>query len=126
MLEEAQFLADAGCFAIVLECIPARLASRISASITIPTIGIGAGAGCDGQVLVFHDLLGLQTDFQPRFVKRYAQLGRDAVAAVSAFANEVRAGIFPSAEHSYDDAGRSPQEDAEAGISDDATAYRDR
>ena len=102
LLEDAQFLADAGCFAVVLECIPSRLASRISASISIPTIGIGAGPGCDGQVLVFHDLLGLQTDFQPRFVKRYAQLGQVAVEAVSTFVQEVRAGVFPAQEHSYD------------------------
>jgi 3-methyl-2-oxobutanoate hydroxymethyltransferase len=103
MLEEARFLADVGCFALVLECIPAKLASRISASISIPTIGIGAGGGCDGQVLVFHDLLGLQAEFQPRFVKRYAQLGQTAVAAISAFVKDVRAGVFPAVEHTYDD-----------------------
>jgi 3-methyl-2-oxobutanoate hydroxymethyltransferase len=102
LLEDAQFLVEAGCFAMVLECIPAALASRISASVTIPTIGIGAGAGCDGQVLVFHDLLGLGENFQPRFVKRYAELGQAAVAAIAAFADEVRAGRFPTADHAYD------------------------
>jgi 3-methyl-2-oxobutanoate hydroxymethyltransferase len=105
LLDEAQFLAEAGCFALVLECIPATVASRISASVAIPTIGIGAGKGCDGQVLVIHDLLGLQDEFQPRFVKRYAQLGKDAIAAISAYAREVRAGVFPAAEHTYDDDG---------------------
>ncbi len=106
LLEEAQFLAAAGCFAMVLECIPAALASRISASVSIPTIGIGAGSGCDGQVLVFHDLLGLQEEFQPRFVKRYAQLGAAAVAAISSFVQDVRAGTFPASEHTYDEAGQ--------------------
>ncbi len=101
MVEEAQFLAAAGCFAMVLECIPADLATRITEAVDVPTIGIGAGAGCDGQVLVFHDLLGLLADFQPRFVKRYAELGRDAEAAIAGFADEVRRGVFPAQEHTY-------------------------
>lgn len=101
LLDEARFLSDAGCFAIVLECIPAPLAERITAGITAPTIGIGAGAGCDGQVLVFHDMLGLFDQMQPKFVKRYAELGRIATEAVARFAAEVRGGQFPAAEHSY-------------------------
>ncbi len=103
LLEDALFLDEAGCFAIVLECIPAALASRVSASVSIPTIGIGAGTGCDGQVLVWHDLLGLSGDFQPRFVKRYADLGQAAAAAIAAYAEEVRAGQFPTPAHAYDD-----------------------
>jgi len=103
LIAEAQFLAEIGCFALVLECIPAALASRISASLAIPTIGIGAGPGCDGQVLVMHDLLGLSGEFQPRFVKRFADLGQAAAAAVAAYAEEVRAGQFPTAAHAYED-----------------------
>lgn len=103
LIAEAQFLAEIGCFALVLECIPAALASRISASLAIPTIGIGAGPGCDGQVLVMHDLLGLSGEFQPRFVKRYVELGQDAARAVAAYADEVRAGQFPTAAHAYAD-----------------------
>ncbi len=104
LVEDAQFLADAGCFAIVLECIPRDLARRITASVPVPTIGIGAGPDCDGQVLVFHDMLGLFPDWQPRFVKRYAELGREATAAIAAYAREVREGAFPAVEHSFDDA----------------------
>jgi len=103
LLDEAAFLADAGCFALVLECIPAPLAAAVSDASPIPTIGIGAGAGCDGQVLVFHDLLGLFEGLAPRFVKRYAELGRDATAAVSRYVEEVRSGAFPGPEHVYDD-----------------------
>ncbi len=103
--EEAHFLADAGCFALVLECVPAALASRISARLPIPTIGIGAGAGCDGQVLVFHDLLGLYEGAQPRFVKRYADLGSVAREAVRRYGEEVRAGTFPGPEHAFGDPG---------------------
>jgi len=101
LLDDARFLAAAGCFALVLECIPAGLAANSTAAVDIPTIGIGAGSGCTGQVLVFHDLLGLSGDFQPRFVKRYAELGRAATAAIAAFAADVRAGSFPAAEHAY-------------------------
>lgn len=101
VLEDAAFLAAAGCFAIVLECVPATLAARVTASVGIPTIGIGAGPGCDGQVLVFHDLLGLLPGAAPRFVRRYADLGRQATEAVAAFAADVRQRQFPGAEHSY-------------------------
>jgi 3-methyl-2-oxobutanoate hydroxymethyltransferase len=86
---------------MVLECVPADLAARITAAVAVPTIGIGAGVQCDGQVLVFHDLLGLLDDFQPRFVKRYAELGREAETAIARFADEVRRGVFPAAKHSY-------------------------
>lgn len=101
--DEAAFLADAGCFSLVLECIPAALARTVSEASPIPTIGIGAGDGCDGQVLVFHDLLGLFDGLAPRFVKRYAELGRDATAAVARYVEEVRSGVFPGPEHTYDD-----------------------
>jgi 3-methyl-2-oxobutanoate hydroxymethyltransferase len=103
--EDAAFLEDIGCFSMVLECVPADLAADISARAKIPTIGIGAGAGCDGQVLVFHDLLGLFDGFKPSFVKRYAELGRDAVAAVRSYTEDVRGGVFPDAAHSFDAAG---------------------
>ena len=88
-------LEDAGAFAIVLECVPAELAERISELLTIPTIGIGAGSGCDGQVQVFHDLLGLG-EFLPKHAKRYADIGGAIMQAVSAYANDVRDGAFPS------------------------------
>jgi 3-methyl-2-oxobutanoate hydroxymethyltransferase len=104
LADEAAFLAGLGCFALVLECVPAELASRISQAIGIPTIGIGAGAGCDGQVLVFHDMLGLFEGVTPKFVKRYAELGRAATAAVQAYAADVRAKRFPGPEHEYADA----------------------
>lgn len=101
LLEEARFLAGAGVFAIVLECVPASVARRITRAVDVPTIGIGAGVDCTGQVLVQHDLLGLAGDFAPRFVKRYAELGADATAALAAWARDVRAGAFPTAAHSF-------------------------
>jgi 3-methyl-2-oxobutanoate hydroxymethyltransferase len=116
LLDEAAFLDEAGCFAMVLECIPAVLAARITASVGVPTIGIGAGVDCDGQVLVFHDLLGLLDDFQPKFVKRYADLGRGAVDAIAAFGDDVRRGAFPGPEHTYDrPASRSAEVEKRAG-----------
>ncbi len=99
--DEARQLQDAGAFAVVLEGIPRTLATTITAELDIPTIGIGAGPDCDGQVLVFHDLLGLTQDAMPKFVKPYAQLGAAADAALRAFAEEVRVGVFPDDEHSY-------------------------
>lgn len=102
LLEEARLLAEAGCFAIVLECVPAELAARVSAAVAVPTIGIGAGAGCDGQVLVFHDMLGLFDGIRPKFVKQYADLGSVACVAVGRYVQEVRDGVFPGPEHSYD------------------------
>ena len=104
----ARDLQAAGCFALVLECVPAALAARVTASVTIPTIGIGAGAGCDGQVLVFHDLLGLLPGQPPRFVKRYAELGREGIEAVTRFAADVRERRFPTAEHSYGGGAATP------------------
>jgi 3-methyl-2-oxobutanoate hydroxymethyltransferase len=101
LLEDAAFLAEAGCFSLVLECVPAALAARVTAASPIPTIGIGAGPGCDGQVLVFHDLLGLLPGQPPKFVRRYADLGRVATDAVAAFAADVRQHRFPTAAYSY-------------------------
>ena len=86
---------------MVVESVPADLGAKITAAVTIPTIGIGAGAGCDGQVLVFHDLLGLFPDFKPKFAKRYADLGTQVKAAVEAYCQEVRDGSFPAAEHTF-------------------------
>lgn len=97
----AQALAAAGAFSVVLEGIPADLAARITASLPVPTIGIGAGAACDGQVLVVHDILGLTTGRTPKFVKRYADLGEQIVGAARRYAAEVEAGAFPGPEHSY-------------------------
>jgi len=101
LLDDARALEEAGAFAIVVEGVPADLAAEITASISIPTIGIGAGAGCDGQVLVMHDLLGLEERITPKFVKRYADLGRDAAAAFAEYVAEVRSGAFPTAAHSF-------------------------
>ena len=99
VIADAVALDAAGAFAIVLECVPAELAARISALVTVPTIGIGAGVGCDGQVQVFHDILGLG-DFLPKHAKRYADLGAEIERAVSAYADEVRAGTFPGEDQS--------------------------
>lgn len=104
LLDEAAFLEQAGCFAMVLECIPAELAALVTAAVGIPTIGIGAGPGCDGQILVFHDLLGLYRGRRPRFVKVYADLGDAAATAVRRYAEEVRGGTFPAPEHCFHDA----------------------
>jgi 3-methyl-2-oxobutanoate hydroxymethyltransferase len=94
-------LADAGCFAIVLECVPDAVARLVTDAVPVPTIGIGAGRHCDGQVLVYHDLLGLEDRMKPKFVRRYASLKSDATAAVSRFAEDVRAGRFPSSDETY-------------------------
>ncbi len=101
LVDDARALADAGCFAIVLEAVPAEVARLVTESVSVPTIGIGAGPHCDGQVLVFHDLLGLEDRIAPRFVRRYASLKADAVAAVSAYAADVRNRRFPSEAESY-------------------------
>ena len=98
---DAAALADAGAFAVVLEKLPAELGARITAEISVPTIGIGAGPDCDGQVLVVDDMLGLFSDFQPKFVRRYAELGQDVARAVAAYAADVRQGVFPGPEHSF-------------------------
>jgi len=99
VIADAVALDTAGAFAIVLECIPAELAARISALVTCPTIGIGAGVGCDGQVQVFHDVLGLGT-FVPRHARRYAELGAEIERSVAAYADDVRSGAFPGEEQS--------------------------
>jgi len=101
VIEDALAVEAAGAFAVVLEGIPVDLAAEISARLAIPTIGIGAGPHCDGQILVLHDVLGLGTGFTPRFVKRYAELRRTAVDAVRAYAREVRSGTFPTPAHSF-------------------------
>jgi len=100
MIEQAMALEGSGAFALVLELIPAGLAARISEAVSIPTIGIGAGPRCDGQVLVLPDLLGLNEAFAPRFLKRYADLAGTVKEAVGSYAAEVRAGIYPDADHS--------------------------
>jgi 3-methyl-2-oxobutanoate hydroxymethyltransferase len=101
LFEDALAVQEAGAFALVVECVPAEVARSLTAALTIPTIGIGAGAGCDGQVLVSHDLLGLFDEFQPRFVKQYASLGRTIIDAVETYCREVREGTFPAKEHEF-------------------------
>jgi len=101
LLEEARAVEAAGCFSIVLEAVPSPVAARITETVTVPTIGIGAGPSCDGQVLVYHDLLGLSEGHLPRFVKRYANLSREIRDALEAYAADVRSGAFPSDEYSY-------------------------
>jgi 3-methyl-2-oxobutanoate hydroxymethyltransferase len=96
ILAGARALADAGAYAIVIENIPSSLAAAITQAIPIPTVGIGAGPSCDGQVLVMHDLLGLNPDWSPRFARRYAELGKEAIAAFESYVTDVRAGDFPS------------------------------
>jgi 3-methyl-2-oxobutanoate hydroxymethyltransferase len=101
LLQDAKALVAVGCFAIVLEGVPDVVAARVTAEVEVPTIGIGAGPNCDGQVLVFHDLLGLNEDKPPKFVRRYAQLSQVATDAVRAWAADVRAGTFPSDAETY-------------------------
>ena len=101
LIDDAQAIEKAGAFALVVECVPAELAEKIRDSVKIPTIGIGAGAGCDGQVLVTHDMLGLFSDLKPKFVKQYADLGTMISDAVAEYCREVRAGSFPDDEHSF-------------------------
>jgi 3-methyl-2-oxobutanoate hydroxymethyltransferase len=101
LIEDAKAVEEAGAFAVVLEKIPKDLAKEITEMLSIPTIGIGAGKYCDGQVLVFHDMVGLFDEFKPKFVKRYAELGKLAKDAVRQYVEEVRSGKFPDEEHSY-------------------------
>jgi len=101
IVDDAVALAEAGCFAVVLECVPDAVARLVTDSIGVPTIGIGAGRHCDGQVLVYHDLLGLQDWLRPKFVRRYAEFHTDAVVAVARFASDVREGTFPSSDETY-------------------------
>ena len=101
LLEDAAALEEAGAFAVVIEGVPSDLAAEITASLSIPTIGIGAGVDCDGQVLVMHDLLGLEERIAPKFVKRYADLGGAVTSAFADYVAEVRSGQFPTASHSF-------------------------
>jgi 3-methyl-2-oxobutanoate hydroxymethyltransferase len=101
ILEDALAIEDAGCFMLEFEAVPAKIAKLISEQLTIPTIGIGAGAGCDGQILLCYDLLGVFTDFKPKFTKRYAKLTDVAVAGIRQYVTEVKRGLFPDEEHSY-------------------------
>ena len=103
--DDAQAVADAGAFSVVLEKVPAALADEITAQVSIPTVGIGASAGCDGQILVIDDMLGLFDAFKPKFVKRYAHLAADASTAIETYAAEVHARTFPAAEHVFTDQG---------------------
>ena len=101
LVDDAKRVEEAGAFTVVLELIPAQLAERVTQSLTIPTIGIGAGPHCDGQVLVLPDLLGLNDTFTPKFLKRYAALADTVRAAVSAYGDDVRQGAYPDAAHSF-------------------------
>ena len=101
LLKDARAVADAGAFALVVEGVPSDIGAAITAAVGIPTIGIGAGPSCDGQVLVYHDLLGLFDGFRPKFVKRYADLGTATRTALREYADEVRRGTFPAAEHEF-------------------------
>lgn len=102
LLHDARTAAEAGAFAVVLECVPSSIAKTITEKIDIPTIGIGAGPNCDGQVLVLNDVLGLATDYVPRFVKAYADLQTEVTKAAQQFRDEVREGTFPASEHEYE------------------------
>lgn len=101
LIEDAKRLEDAGAFSIVLECIPQELAAQITAAVSIPTIGIGAGVGCDGQILVFHDLLGIYSDFTPKHVKLFADAGTVIRQGIQAYVSEVKSATFPDPEHSF-------------------------
>jgi 3-methyl-2-oxobutanoate hydroxymethyltransferase len=116
LFEDALALQAAGCFSLVLEAVPSPVAARITEALDIPTIGIGAGAACDGQVLVWHDLLGLYEGHAPRFVKQYAELAPTIGAAVELYAAEVRNGSFPEEQHTYS------MSDEELAIFEDALA----
>jgi 3-methyl-2-oxobutanoate hydroxymethyltransferase len=110
LVEDAAALEDAGCFAVVLEAVPAPVAAEVTRRLAVPTIGIGAGPDCDGQVLVYHDLLGLTEGHLPRFVKRYGNLSREIRDALESYAEDVRSGTFPEEQHTYE----MPAEELEA------------
>lgn len=101
LIEDAKAVAAAGAFAVVLECVPAKLAELVTKELTIPTIGIGAGNACDGQVLVYQDMLGMFSDFTPKFVKQFAKVGEVMKEAFRTYCEEVQAGTFPGKEHEY-------------------------
>ena len=102
LIEDARKVEEAGAFAVVLECIPAPVAERISREVNIPTIGIGAGTGCDGQILVYQDMLGMNEDFKPKFVKRYAALAEEMRSAFREYTADVKGGRFPEASHQFE------------------------
>jgi 3-methyl-2-oxobutanoate hydroxymethyltransferase len=102
LIDDAKALEQAGCFSIVLEKIPASLAAKVTAAISIPTIGIGAGAECDGQVLVVHDMLGLNKEFKPRFLRRYADLDSNITEAVQQYISDIKSGDFPNEDEEYE------------------------
>lgn len=101
LIEDARAVEEAGAFAVVLECVPAKLAKMVSESISIPTIGIGAGKGCDGQILVYQDMLGMYSDFTPKFVRRFATVGETMKAAFAEYCKSVQDGTFPAPEHEF-------------------------
>ncbi len=101
LLEDARQVEAAGAFAVVLECVPAKLAALVTEQLSIPTIGIGAGRGCDGQILVYQDMLAMYADFTPKFVKRYANIGEQMKAAFTAYREEIEEGTFPGPEHEF-------------------------
>lgn len=101
IIKDARAVQNAGAFAVVLECVPDRLAAYITEILDIPAIGIGAGNGCDGQVLVYHDMLGMFSDFTPKFAKKYAEIGKQMKEAFSSYIDEVKSGVFPDKEHSF-------------------------
>ena len=102
LIADARAIANAGAFAIVLEAVPADLGAQVSAAVPVPIIGIGAGPGCDGQILVINDILGLSGDFKPKFVKQYADLGAQVAAAAAAYRSDVESAAFPGPEHCYE------------------------
>ena len=101
LIEEAKAVQEAGAFAVVMECVPAKLAEYLTSQISITTIGIGAGAGCDGQVLVYQDMLGMFPDYKPKFVKKFADVGSIMTQAFSDYIKEVKDGTFPAEEHTF-------------------------
>ena len=101
LLDDAKAVEQAGAFAIVVECVPAAIGEKITKAVTIPTIGIGAGPSCDGQILVSHDVLGLYNEFRPKFVRTYVDLGAAIKTAVTNYCQDVRDGIFPGPEQSF-------------------------
>ena len=101
LIDDALALQEAGVFSIVLECVPAKLAALVSEKLTVPTIGIGAGAQCDGQVLVYKDMLGMYQDFSPKFVKHYANFAKEITDAFNQYDAEVKQGVFPALEHTF-------------------------
>lgn len=101
LIEDAQAVEEAGAFAVVLECVPAKLAKLVTEKVTIPTIGIGAGADCDGQILVYQDMLGMFSDYTPKFAKRFAEVGEVMKAGFSAYINEVKEETYPAEEHTF-------------------------